>query len=79
MCDRCDRSECRHLIEAFIDLYPEAEHREAHIVLSDYNLETHHIQRCLESLDGIQGETALATTRFLELLIAIPETTRIPS
>ena len=84
MCEQCDSSECRDLIEGFLKLYPEAAFGPGHVVLDDYNLEDRHIEWCLETpglwtaaREGHSDEELVATRAFLELLKLIPESMRL--
>lgn len=75
------------LIEAFLELYPEAEDEFAHVVLSDYNLTDEDIQRALKRFNEVfpksVGNRELsarleATEYFLHFLDCIPEDWRMP-
>lgn len=75
------------LIEAFLELYPEAEYEFAHVVLSDYNLTDEDIQSALKRFNevfpksGSNRELSVrleATEFFLKFLDCIPEEWRMP-
>lgn len=47
-----------------------------HIVIADWNIETHHIRFCLDQNEQPMG---LETRKFLKWLLTIPEAERVPS
>ena len=69
-------------IEEFLHAWPKAEFGPAHIVLADCNVESEHIEWCLEHWDEYKrdhdGEELAMARAFLNLLLEIPEQDRVP-
>jgi hypothetical protein len=66
MCEQCAEEwgdEIYSGVEEFLDEWPDAEFGPAHVVLSDFNMEGHHIAFCL---DAIAAERASNDSLLLQ-------------
>lgn len=69
-----ERARILNLVDSFIQMYPDEEFGFAHLVLSDYNLDDHFINVCLNRVDDLPHSPV--TTAFLQFLLTIPENIR---
>lgn len=65
------------LIDAFVDVWPDAEYGKGHIVLSDYNLTNENIMFVIQELEKDLDRPDLPTAAFMLVLSLIPEEQRL--